>query len=165
MSDASMGDEVYQPRQDDEQDARSGPDLENALDEPDLDRTLDEGYSPPERPYAADEGVTAREQRAGASLDERIAEEVPDVAPPPGDGIGDRTEDGEPLDDQVGDARAGRVVGSDEGVPRRGDDVTGTDVGVDGGAASAEEAAVHVVEDERRGGTGDDGAGEPATGT
>ena len=41
----------------------------------------------------------------------------------------------------------------DEGFLRRNDDVVAQDVGIDGGAASAEEAAVHVVEDEERHGS------------
>ncbi|MFG2892476.1 DUF5709 domain-containing protein [Streptomyces sp. NPDC048248] len=142
MSDEAMGDEVYQPDAQDEQDASQGPDLENALDERDLDETLDEGYSPPEKPYGVNEGVTAGEQRAGQSLDERLAEEQPDVGP------GDPAE--ESVGGEVGEERAGRMVGADEGFPRRNDDVVARDVGIDGGAASAEEAAVHVVEDEER---------------
>ena len=142
MSDEAMGDEVYQPDAQDEQDASQGPDLENALDERDLDETLDEGYSPPEKPYGVNEGVTAGEQRAGQSLDERLAEEQPDVGP------GDPAE--ESVGGEVGEERAGRMVGADEGFPGRNDDVVARDVGIDGGAASAEEAAVHVVEDEER---------------
>ena len=50
-------------------------------------------------------------------------------------------------DSEVGDARAGRLVAPDEGA--HGDDdaeAWGRDVGVDGGAASAEEAAMHVID-------------------
>lgn len=94
-----------------------------------------------------------------ASLAERLSEERPDPTlevPDPAaddDGIGDTTDtDGEPIDEaEVGDARAGRLVAPDEGAS--GDpehdaaqDMIGEDMGIDGGAASAEEAAVHVID-------------------
>jgi len=52
---------------------------------------------------------------------------------------------GEPRDDEVGDARAGRLVadGDIDG------ELDAQDVGVDGAGASAEEAAVHVTEPDR----------------
>jgi nitroreductase len=47
------------------------------------------------------------------------------------------------------DPRAGRLVAEDEGAhPAAEADLVAQDVGIDGGAASAEEAAVHVVEDD-----------------
>jgi hypothetical protein len=98
------------------------------------------GYSPPERPLGMREELT---------LDQRLAEEVPDRQPEPGDGVGDLPGGaGEPRDDQVGDERSGRLVAPDEGAhPDRETDLVAEDVGIDGGAASAEEAAVHIVED------------------
>jgi len=43
---------------------------------------LEDGYSPPEHePTATRYGTTADEQRAGDSLDQRLAQEVPDVSP------------------------------------------------------------------------------------
>lgn len=60
----------------------------------------------------------------------------------------DQDLDGELLDDGP-DPRAGRLVGSDEGTHADGEaDLVATDVGIDGGGASAEEAALHVVEDD-----------------
>jgi len=45
------------------------------------DDPLDVGYSPPDRePTATRYGTTADEQRAGDSLDQRLAQEVPDVS-------------------------------------------------------------------------------------
>ncbi|MFJ6753117.1 DUF5709 domain-containing protein [Streptomyces sp. NPDC091266] len=157
MSDDMMGDEVYQPSRSDPQDNPNDLDMEDALDEPGLDEALDEGYSPPEKPYAVNQqGTTAREQHDGDSLEHRLAAELPDVCAPDGDGIGDLTGGaGEPVDGQVGERRAGRIVGTDEGFQRgRSDDVVGQDVGIDGGAASAEEAAVHITGDTE----GDEGA-------
>jgi len=48
------------------------------------------------------------------------------------------------------DPRAGRLVADDEGAHAVGeaDDLVAHDAGIDGGAATAEEAAVHIVEDD-----------------
>ena len=112
---------------------------------------LDTGFSPPERPWAVDDwGTTEAEESAGESLDGRLARELPDGDDgDDGDGLGDSSDtDGELLDDQVGDARAGRLVDSDDGGDEDTDDeLWARDEGIDGAAASAEEAAVHVVRD------------------
>ena len=51
-------------------------------------------------------------------------------------------------DGEVGDARAGRLVAPDGGLGEDVEkDLVGEDVGVDGAGASAEEAAVHIIED------------------
>jgi hypothetical protein len=112
-------------------------DPQDSLDERD---SLDEGYSPPERPYAVDAwGTTHAEESAGEPLGARLRREVPDGAPDEGDGLGDTSDtDGELLDREVGDVRAGRLADS-------GEELFSSDVGIDGGAASAEEAAVHLV--------------------
>lgn len=72
---------------------------------------------------------------------------------PDDDGIGDTWDtDGEPLDDEVGAERAGRLVAPDKGVRKSEEsELFAEDVGIDGAAASAEEAAMHLVEDVRRG--------------
>ncbi|WP_055589790.1 DUF5709 domain-containing protein [Streptacidiphilus griseoplanus] len=151
MTDDSMADDVYQPTGGNEEQEDAAPlDLEDAVDERDYDDILDEGYSPPERPLGVDKiGTTAAEQREGESLDQRLAQEVPDVEPEPGDGTGDLPGgEGEPTDAEVGDVRAGRLVAPDEGAhPDTDKELLASDVGVDGGAAGAEEAAVHVVPD------------------
>jgi hypothetical protein len=102
----------------------------------------EEGYSPPERPLGL---------RPHDTLDDRLGEEVGDE--PTGlesDDIGDTYDtDGEPLDDEVGDVRSGRLVAPGEGGLHDDEpDLIASDVGIDGGAASAEEAAMHVVDDE-----------------
>ncbi|WP_341829938.1 DUF5709 domain-containing protein [Streptomyces hainanensis] len=148
MPDEEMGDEVYQPPRADTDDNPIDVDLDNALDEPQQDETLDQGYSPPEKSLAAGRfGTTAREQHDRKSLGERLDEENPEVAEEAGDGIGDQPGmAGEPIDGEVGDDRAGRLVKADERYPLRGGDgPSARDIGIDGGAASAEEAAVHVV--------------------
>ncbi|WP_329129927.1 DUF5709 domain-containing protein [Streptomyces sp. NBC_01476] len=150
--DFGMGDDVYQPDEDDSEIREdAGPlEPEDTLVDRGLEDVLDEGYSPPEKPLAVEDvGTTADEQRTGESLDERLRREVPDGQVPEGDGIGDDSDtDGELLDGEVGDRRSGRLVGPDEGAHVRRDGVSGEDVGIDGGAASAEEAAVHVVPDD-----------------
>lgn len=110
---------------------------------------LDEGYSPPEKPWAIDDwGTTAREEAEGEGLDRRLAREVPESwASGDDDGLGDASDtDGELRDDEVGDARAGRLTDPGNGAGDH--ELYAEDVGVDGAAASAEEAAVHVVEEE-----------------
>ena len=89
------------------------------------DDPMDEGYSPPERPLGMREELT---------LDQRLAEEEPEPDPdaPQPENVGG---------DNVGDRRTGRLADDYDG-----DDLTAEDVGIDGGAASAEEAAVHTVD-------------------
>lgn len=110
-----------------------------------VDDVLDEGYSPAEN-YGPGEGfgTTAAEERQGESLDQRLAQEVPDIDPYAED---DETE--YDSDAQVGSQRAGRLVDAGGGYDAEDEepDLVGGDVGIDGAAASAEEAAVHIIED------------------
>lgn len=140
----------------DDSDGTDGVDTDSGLLEPDeslddvrVDDVLDEGYSPPERPWAVNDwGLTAREAAGHESLDGRLARELPEVVSADGDDIGDTSDtDGEPYDDEVGSVRSGRLAEYD-GQSDDVRDLYATDVGLDGGAASAEEAAVHVVPDE-----------------
>jgi hypothetical protein len=121
-------------------------DPEDTLDDRD---PFDEGYSPPERAQATEGwGTTAAETAEGESLDGRLAREVPDVSyDEDDDGLGDTEDtDGELLDDEVGESRSGRLVATNEGFGADTDEeLYASDVGIDGGAASAEEAAVHVI--------------------
>ncbi|MEU5511699.1 DUF5709 domain-containing protein [Streptomyces fungicidicus] len=152
MGTEPMGDDAYQPTGTNEEQQDAAPlDMQDAVDERTYDDTLDEGYSPPEKPLGVTKyGTTASEQHEGETLDQRLSQEVPDEPAPAGDGVGDLADgDGEPVDPEAGSGRAGRLVAPDEGA--RADTTKETvaeDVGVDGGAAGAEEAAVHVVDDE-----------------
>ncbi|GAA3019970.1 DUF5709 domain-containing protein [Streptomyces fulvorobeus] len=152
MSDEQMADDVYQPTGTNEEQEDAAPlDLQDALGERTYDDMLDEGYSPPEKPLGVTKhGTTAAEQRDGETLDERIAQEVPDVTPPIGDGIGDLAGgEGEPRDAEVGAGRAGRLTAPDEGARSATTrELVAEDHGIDAGAAGAEEAAVHVVHDD-----------------
>ncbi|MER6117202.1 hypothetical protein E6R60_01000 [Streptomyces sp. A0642] len=143
------GDDVYQPQERDASDPVEQLDTEETLHNRQLADALDQGYSPPERPWAVeDRGTTASEQLTGEPLDGRLARELPEPADPPGDDMGDLADgDGEPWDGEVGEARAGRLTRDlDLNEP---DTMAGEDVGIDGAAASAEEAAMHVIPDGR----------------
>lgn len=144
------GDDVYQPDPDEIPEDSGVLDVEDTLDGDGVDDPLDRGWSPPERPWAVEHtGVTAAEREAGETLDQRLAEEVPDSATPDGDGLGDCEDThGEVLDNEVGLRRSGRLVAPDEGVHEDDESaLVATDVGIDGAAASAEEAAVHIVDE------------------
>ncbi|BAH50104.1 DUF5709 domain-containing protein [Rhodococcus opacus] len=117
---------------------------EDTLVDRGVDDVLDEGYSPPEKPLGLDAfGTTAAEQREGETLDQRLAEEEPDPA-------FEEDDDAEILDDnEVGRQRSGRLLAEDEGSGADEEkDLVASDIGIDGGAASAEEAAVHIVDEE-----------------
>ena len=140
--------DTYDPSSDiDENDLEDDGTLDasDTLDGDPGDDPLDTGILPSDR-WSAGEGfgTTLAEERAGESLDQLLAEEEPDPDP--------YAEAAEPEDDPLtGDdlePRAGRLVAEDEGSrPDTEADLVARDVGIDGGAASAEEAAVHVQDD------------------
>jgi len=133
------------------------------------DDPLDRGVVPPERWSAGVRyGTTAGEQESGESLDQLLAEEEPDDTldaledeededdelaedaelDDEDEDTGDEDVDGLLLDDGP-DPRAGRLVAEDEGAhPDEEEDLVASDVGIDGGGATAEEAAVHIVEED-----------------
>ena len=104
---------------------------------------LDTGVLPPDRWSPAEYfGNTAEEAREGESLDQLLAEEEPEPESPFTEPVPDEWSDGP-------GPRTGRLTAEDEGSGRvRDPELFATDEGIDGGAASAEEAAVHVIEDE-----------------
>jgi hypothetical protein len=116
---------------------------EDTLNDRGVDDILDEGYSPPER-WSAGEGfgTTADEALEGETLDQRLAQEEPEPDPY-------AEEDENVGGPEVGGARSGRLVAPDEGAHEDSEkDLVAEDIGIDGAGASAEEAAVHVVDDE-----------------
>ena len=140
----------------------------DTLDQDDVADELDRGYSPPEKPRGVDAfGTTVEEQRQGENLEQRLLQEEPDPntasgAPDNESGLDDEEEDRVGGDDpdsiaaeddfigdaEVGDARAGRLVAPDEGAHEDVDhEMVGRDVGVNGAAASAEEAAMHIIDE------------------
>ncbi len=121
---------------------------QDSLEDRGVDDILDEGYSPPEN-YSP----LIREGEH-ETLDERLAEEIPETDPyadPEPEGNLTVRDELENLDDgEVGDQRAGRLVDPNEGIgPDTDKDLVGIDVGIDGAAASAEEAAMHIVPDDQ----------------
>lgn len=109
---------------------------EDTLEPRGVDDLLDEGYSPPDRDPLHGEPVTEQETFEGESLEDRLDAEEPEIwqqqpSPQPqreADRAG-RLE-APPDDDQLGAARE--------------QDQHAEDVGVAGGGASAEEAAVRL---------------------
>lgn len=145
------GDDVYQPDGSEIQEDSGLLDAEDTLVADGVDDPLDRGWSPPERPWAVERtGVTAAERHQGETLDQRLAEELPDLAVRDDDGIGDcQGTDGELLDNEVGGLRSGRLVAPDEGAHEDEESaLVATDVGIDGAGASAEEAAMHIVDED-----------------
>lgn len=92
---------------------------EDTLADGDIEDQLDRGYSPPES-YSPGQGYgnTPYEEATGESLDQRVAQEVPEPDP-------------------YAEAEA-----------EEGREQVGGDVGIDGAAASAEEAAMHIIPDD-----------------
>jgi len=98
---------------------------------------LDEGWSPRDRP-GRHRLETEQEQYAGDSIDERHDQEEPEVWESDEIGAGGR----EP--DRVGRLSAGLA----DATGRSSASVYAADEGLSGGAASAEEAAVHVIDED-----------------
>jgi hypothetical protein len=132
-------------------------DASDTLDGEPGDDPLDRGVIPPQHWSSAIRyGTTGAEQEDGESLDQLLAEEEPDIGPEvaeerPADiaadpDAADEDVDGMLLDDGP-DPRAGRLVAEDEGSDVDAEaDLVARDAGIDGGAATAEEAAMHVVD-------------------
>jgi|SRR5450755_520099 hypothetical protein len=129
-------------------------DASDTLDGNPGDDPLDTGIIPADRWSAGMRfGSTGAEEEAGESLDQLLAEEEPDPAlqidndENPDDVEGDEDAGDEDLDglllDDGPDPRAGRLVAAGDGAHS-----VARDAGIDGGAATAEEAAVHVVADD-----------------
>src|SRR5688572_16883686 len=124
---------------------------QDTLDDRGVDDILDEGISPPEKLRGATaKGVTPYEQQTGETIDDRLAQEEPEAPPQYGDEYGedfDQQEDDPAPPGAVGEARSGRLVAPDQGLGQDLEkDLIAEDVGIDGSAASAEEAAMHITE-------------------
>ena len=110
-----------------------------------VDDALDEGYTAPEK-WSAGEGYgnTQLEEEQGETLDQRIEQEEPEPDP-----YEEAAIEAENVGGEVGHERAGRLLAEDEGLSTDEDaDLYAEDVGIDGAAASSEEAAVHVIDEE-----------------
>ncbi len=144
MSESSDENETYHSYSVDDEDQPQG-DGDSLVSDRGLTEPLDEGYSPPERWSVAEGyGNTPAEEEAGETLDMRITQEEPE--PDPYEQAALESED---VGGEVGTLRAGRLVDEDQGLgPDEEKDMVGDDVGIDGAGASAEEAAVHIIDDE-----------------
>jgi hypothetical protein len=137
---------------------------EDTLDDRGIEDLLDEGYSPPERPRGVDAfGTTVAEQRQGESIEQRLAHEVPDPTSAfahslaGSDRVGGDDPDAIAAEDdflggdEVGGRRSGRLIAPDEGGHEDTEsEMVADDVGIDGGGSSAEEAAIHIIENDPR---------------
>lgn len=117
---------------------------EDTLVDRGVEDVLDEGYSPPER-----ETDHLRHPEGGESLDERLAVEEPEVWEQ-----AEAEKDADILDGdvggEVGEQRTGRLLAPDEGAHEDIDaEMTAMDEGIDGAGASAEEAAMHTIEEDQ----------------
>jgi hypothetical protein len=139
-------------------------DSADTLAGPPGDDPLDRGVITPQRWSAGIRfGATALEQRSGGSLSQRLARENPDN----GVNFANDRPDGVNWDENATDAdivgqiaedgpmlRAGRLVRavSDQAVFRTWEtDAVARDLGIDGGGATAEEAALHSLSDPEAG--------------
>ena len=123
---------------------------EDTLIDRGVDDVLDEGYSPPERPYAR--GAYGPSE----SIDQQLAEEEQDPLSRIGNPLDaeeqQRSDEAEreiefPQLREVGRVRAGRLVAPDVGYGEDTEaELVAEDVGISGGAASAEEAAIHIID-------------------
>jgi uncharacterized protein DUF5709 len=131
----AFGDEVYTAGDDDAEYLDPAETLTGEGAE--LDEPLDTSYSPPDfSPVATRFGNTAAEQAEGETLDQRLEQEIPDVTP-------------EDVPEEDPAPRAGRLVAPDEGVREDSESAPiAYDAGKAGSAATAEEAAMHVVDED-----------------
>ena len=132
-------------------------DASDTLDGNPGDDPLDRGLATPDH-WSAGLRYAAEGDEESESLDEQLSEEEPDITASDEDDFWDENEtEQETSRDKQGedaDLRTGRLVSEDEDVDGDGDtslvmedDLVAQDVGIDGGAASAEEAAVHLTGD------------------
>ena len=134
-------------------------DANDTLDGNPGDDPLDRGVVTPDR-WSAGVQYALKGEEDSESLDELLAEEEPDETVDDGEESWDENETSADVTrlerDDDADPRAGRlaateadVYGSDDDDVRAVQDgeLLATDTGIDGGAASAEEAAVHVIDD------------------
>ncbi len=128
-----FGDSVYESG-----DAVDDSDWRDPLDDlsgDDADEQDQTGYDPPDRePYGLRHVPTALDDAYGESLDQRLAEEEPDI-------------DEAVTWSGAAEPRAGRIVAPGYGAVQDPEaESIGFDVGTAGYAASAEEAAMHVID-------------------
>ena len=131
-------------------------DANDTLDGNPGDDPLDRGVATPDR-WSAGIRYAEEGEEESESLDELLSEEEPDVADDPDAEEWDENATEQEVvryeRDDGADPRAGRLLSEDEQVDDEGDgsvaeedELVARDEGIDGGGASAEEAALHVVD-------------------
>lgn len=111
---------------------------QDTLDDRGVDDVLDEGISPPEQLRGSTaKGITPFEAAEGETLDDRVRQEEPEVWERADAEILDG-----PVGGEVGEERTGRLAAADDA-----SDQFAEDEGIDGAGASAEEAAVHTIDE------------------
>jgi hypothetical protein len=132
-------------------------DANDTLDGNPGDDPLDRGVVTPDR-WSAGVQYALKGEEETESLDDLLAEEEPDVSAEDEEESWDENEtdgDVERLErDDDADPRAGRLAAAEADVYGDGDvravqdgELLASDTGIDGGGASAEESAVHVIDD------------------
>ena len=132
-------------------------DANDTLDGNPGDDPLDRGVVTPDR-WSAGVQYALKGEEETESLDDLLAEEEPDVSADDDEESWDENEtdtDVERLErDDDADPRAGRLAAAEADVYGDGDvraiqdgELLASDTGIDGGGASAEESAVHVIDD------------------
>jgi hypothetical protein len=128
----------------------------DSLDNDPAGDPLDRGIALPDN-WSPRLRYALRGDEDGESLDELLAQEEPDISPDSDDELADENDTDEDIarkERALGqDRRSGRLIaraeemydGSDTSLVLE-DQLTARDVGIDGGAATAEEAAVHVID-------------------
>jgi Family of unknown function (DUF5709) len=132
-------------------------DATDTLDGNPGDDPLDRGVATPDR-WSAGIRYAEEGEEESESLDELLSEEEPDVAADPDEDDWDENATEQEIvryeRDDGADPRAGRLLSEDEQVDDEDDDtpvaaedeLVARDEGIDGGGASAEEAALHVID-------------------
>ncbi|MGH3251368.1 MAG: DUF5709 domain-containing protein [Trebonia sp.] len=132
-------------------------DANDTLDGNQGDDPLDRGIVPPDR-WSAGLQHALKGDEDSESLAALLAEEEPDETVDSDEEFSDENATGQDVRrlrrDDDADPRAGRLATTEADVYGDGDvpavqdgELLGRDTGIDGGAASAEEAAVHVIDD------------------
>lgn len=123
---------------------------QDTLEQRGVDDLLEEGYSPPERDPLRGQNLTQAELIEGDTIEERVDAEEPEVWAEPQEPQADREPD-----------RAGRIEAvSEESVGPGGEreqTIMAEDVGVAGGAATAEESAMRIRDEDDPIGLTDEG--------
>lgn len=106
-----------------------------------VEDVLDEGYTAPEQWSPAQGfGNTPEEMRQGETINQRVKQEQPEKKK-----TSDVPWNAAKEDREVGRERAGRLMAVQG---PGGEHTLGSDVGFSGGAASAEEAAMHIISED-----------------